>query len=125
MAKAEEKRVAKQQAQVMQSLKRKRRPVKLPESSSESEVEEDDVIFAEESSEDSNDSGDESNMYFKGTVNQCAECDTLFVGIEKQRAIGCETPYCSTWYHPKCSGLETKGKTLKQIEKMEFILKYC
>ena len=40
-AKAKEKRVAKQQAQMMQSLKQKRRPVKLPESSSESEVEED------------------------------------------------------------------------------------
>ena len=59
VAKAEDKRVAKQQAQVMQSLKQKRRPVKLPESSSESEVEEDEVIFTDESSEDSDDSGDE------------------------------------------------------------------
>ena len=42
--------------------------MKLPESSSESEVE-DEVIFAEESSEDSNDSGDESDVYFEGRVN--------------------------------------------------------
>ena len=124
-AKAEEKRVAKQQAQVMQSLKQKRRPMKLPEPSSESEVEEDEVIFVDESSEDSDDSGNESDVYFEGTVNRCAECDTRFVGIEKKRAIGCETSYCHRWFHPKCSGLETKGKTLKQIEKMDFICKYC
>ena len=97
----------------------------MPESSSESEVEEDEVMFAEESSEDSDDSGDESDVYFEGTVNQCVECDTRFVGIEKKRATGCETPYCHRWFHPKCSGLETKGKTLKQIKKMEFICKYC
>ena len=89
---------------------------KLPESSSESEVEEDEVMFAEESSEDSDDLGDESDVYFEGTVNRCVECDTRFVGIEKQRAIGCKTPYCCRWFHPKCSGLETKGKTLKQVE---------
>ena len=81
--------------------------MKLPESSLESEVE-DEVIFAEESSEDSNDLGDESDVYFEGTVNQCAECDTRFIGIKKKRAIGCETPYCHRWFHPKCSGLETK-----------------
>ena len=43
--------------------------MKLPESSSESKVEEDEVIFAKESSEDSNDLGDESDVYFEGTVN--------------------------------------------------------
>ena len=64
--------------------------MKSPESSSESDVE-GEVMFAEESREDS---GDESDVYFEGTVNQCAECDTKFVGIEKQRAVGCETPYC-------------------------------
>ena len=68
-AKAKERRVVKQQAQAMQSLKRKRRPVKCPESSSESDVEEDEVMFAEESSEESEDSGDESDVYFEGTVN--------------------------------------------------------
>ena len=97
--------------------------MKFPESSSESEVEEDEVIFAKESREDTDDSGDESNVYFEGTVNRCVECDTKFVGIKKQRAIGCETSYCDRWFHPKCSRLETKGKTLKQIEKMEFICK--
>ena len=61
--------------------------MKLPESSLESEVE-DEVIFAEESSEDSNDLGDESDVYFEGTVNRCAECDTRFIGIKKKRAIG-------------------------------------
>ena len=67
-AKAEERRAAKQQAQVMQSLKRKRQPMKHPESSSESDVEENEVVFASESSKESEDSGDESDVYFEGTV---------------------------------------------------------
>ena len=41
--------------------------MKCPDSSSESDVEEDEVIFANKSSEESEDSGDESDVYFEGS----------------------------------------------------------
>ena len=81
------------------------------------------MVLDDDSSTD--ESGEESDVFYKGAVNHCAECDTHFKGRECQTAIGCDTPYCRRWFHVKCTGLKLMGKTQKQIEETEFICKYC
>ena len=96
---------------------------KIIESSSSSDETEEEIVLDDDSSTD--ESGEESDVFYEGTVNHCAECDTHFKGRECQTAIGCDTPYCRRWFHVKCTGLKLMGKTQKQIEETEFICKYC
>ena len=99
----------------------KHHQTKIVELSSSSE--EGDMVLDDNSSTD--ESGKESDVFYEGTINCCAECDTHFKGRECQTAIGCDMPCCRRWFHIRCSGLKLMGKTQKQIEETEFICKYC
>ena len=94
---------------------------KIVDSSSASD--EEDMVLDDNSSTD--ELGKESDVFYGGTINCCAECDTHFKGRECQTAIGCDTPYCRRWFHIRCSGLKLMGKTQKPIKETEFICKYC
>lgn len=65
--------------------------MKPGELSLESENEEDEVLFVDESSEESKDSGEERDVYYDGMVNRCAKCDNRFVGVDKESAVRCDT----------------------------------
>ena len=94
------------------TVNHKHHQTKIVESSSSSD--EEDMVLDDNSSTD--ELGEESDVFYEGTINHCAECDTCFKGREHQTAIGCGMPYCRRWFHIRCSGLKSMGKTQKQIE---------
>ena len=101
--------------------KRSKRTIKrrkfADETSSEDE-DEDEVMYADSSSDASEDEYDVLAM-------RCSECDTRFKRDERREAIGCDSAHCGRWYHPKCTDLDTEGRTEDEIRAIDFTCKYC
>ena len=111
-AKAEQKRIAKKVVKDKCTVNRKCCQPKIIESSSSSD-ETEEMVLDDDSSTD--ESGEGSDVFYEGTVNHCAECDTCFKGRECQTAIRCDTPYCRRWFHVKCTGLKRPRSKLKKL----------
>ena len=82
-AKAEQKRIAKKQAKDKDkcTVQYKHHQARNVESSSSSdEVEEEEMVLDDNPSTDK--SGEESNVFYEGTINHCVGCDTCFIGRE-------------------------------------------
>ena len=109
---------AKEEAAAWQVLARKRQRRKSPTPVSSSSEEEEDIPYAETSEA-------ESEEFYEGSTSRCAKCDKAFNTLNRNQAIGCEMEYCRRWYHPRCTGLDLKGKTPKQIREMPFICTFC
>ena len=97
------------------ALKRKQ---KKKEESSESDDNEDEPEYDDESS--GLDEDEENALLYR-----CAECGERFSGAARREAIGCDNGYCGRWYHPRCTDIDVRGKTEKEIQAMDFICQHC
>ena len=90
---------------------------------------ESETSYSDDSDSEYNDSSStpsyDSEEFYEGMMSRCSKCQERFRGKEQHDAIGCDNDICCRWYHPQCTDLDTKGKTLAQIAKMLWICKYC
>ena len=125
--KAERKRIEKEQKAALKEAKKatlKGRRVRKPPKRFEQETSSSDETEPEY--DDSSDTpSDDSDEFYEGTTSRCSECQEQFRGKERHEAIGCDNDICCRWYHPRCTDLDTNGKTPAQIAKMPWICKYC
>ena len=77
-AKVKQKRIAKKVAKDKHTVNCKCCQTKIIELSSSSDETEEEMVLDDDSSKD--ESGGKSDVFCKGTVNHCAECDTHFKG---------------------------------------------
>ena len=142
-ARKEARRVAKEQKEALQAAKKKakeeekerkkaekaaekaarpKRPQTKPKRfKSSSDEEEDEVIYDDSSSAMSEEEEDEE----EALMNRCAECGQRFKREERRMAVGCDSSHCGRWFHPRCTDLETGGKTEQEIRLMPFVCTYC
>ena len=98
--------------------KRRMKKKKFFDEGSDSEDSEE-VEYADSSSEEMSED-EEDALYYR-----CSECGKRFKKEERQKAIGCDSDHCRRWYHPECTDVDVSGKTEAEIQRIEFVCKYC
>ena len=72
---------------------------KFHDETSSEEDDEEEVMYADLSSDQLEDKYDVLAM-------RCSECDSRFKRDEQRDAISCDSAHCGRWYHLKCTDLD-------------------